>query len=147
MWFVCKTTFYIANAARIRADSVRGKSGQTFGKFAGAAAQQQNPFVGLDTTLPRDAQMTNTMAVYMDNLTKAAGVNYGTFTAVNECLAESTATFKSLAEPNALFAANIAEQSKELRSLRQQLNRTKQSGGSSGSSLRDSRVASWAHGK
>ena len=49
-WFVWNTTFCDANLTRIQADSVSGKSGQPFGEFDGAAAQQLTP---LDTTPPR----------------------------------------------------------------------------------------------
>ena len=94
--------------------------------------------------------MVNIMAGYMDNLANATGVNSGTFTAVNERLAEITATLKSLAELNSLFAATIAEKSKELHSLIQQLNKTKNScggdGGGGGFPL-ESRVASWVREK
>ena len=99
-WFAWKTTFRDGNASRIRADGVRGESVQPFGEFAGAAAQQQTPSVGFDplpvATLPRDAQMLNTMAGYMDNLANAVGIDSGSFTAVNERLAEITATLKNL---------------------------------------------------
>ena len=69
--------------------------------------------------------MANTMAGYMDNLSNTIGVDSGKSMMVNKRLAEITATLKSLTDSNALFAATAAEQSKELRSLRQQLNKTK----------------------
>ena len=97
--------------------------------------------------LPRDAQMPNTMAGYMDNLVNAVGVDSGKFTAVNKRLAEITTTLKSLAESKALFAATVTKKSKELCSLRQQLNKTKQSGGGGRSSPCDTRVSSWVRGK
>ena len=65
------------------------------------------------------------MAGYMDNLSNAIGVDSGKSMMVNKLLAEITATLKSLTDSNALLAATAAEQSKELRSLRQQLNKTK----------------------
>ena len=57
--FAWKTTFRDSNYARIRADSIRGESGQPFGEFAGAETQQRTP---VDPTPPRDAQLANTMA-------------------------------------------------------------------------------------
>ena len=101
-WFAWKTTFCDASAVRIRADGIRGESDQPFDGFSGVAAQQQTPSVGFDplpvATLPRDAQMLNTMAGYMDNLANAVGIDSGSFTAVKERLAEITATLKSLSE-------------------------------------------------
>ena len=110
MWFVWKTTFCNANSARIQAGGVCVKSGQPFGEFAKAAAQQQTQQqTPADTTPPCDAQMANTNAGYMDNLANTVSVDSGKFAAVNKRLAEITATLKSLAESNALFAANVSE--------------------------------------
>ena len=149
-WFAWKTTFCDASAVRIRADGIRGESDQPFDGFSGVAAQQQTPSVSFNplptTTLLCDAQMDNTTAGYMDNLAKAVGVDSRTFTTVNERLAEIIATLESLAESYASFAATISEQSKQLRSLRKLLNKTKKSGGGGGSPS-DSRVASWARDK
>ena len=83
--------------------------------------------------------MANTIARYMNNLANGVGGDSGTFAAVNERLFEITTTLKSLAESNTSFAATVAKQIKELRSLRQQLKKNKQSG--SGSSTYDSCVA------
>ena len=135
-WFAWKTTFHDANSLCIRADGIRGESCQPFGKSAGAAVPKRNL---LDTTLPCNAQMANNMVGYMDNLANAVDVDSGTFMAMNERLAEITATLKSLEELNASFAETISDQRKELRPLLQQLNKTKQSGGGGGGSLHDSR--------
>ena len=101
--------------------------------------QQQTP---ADTTPPRDAQTVNTMARYMDNMANTLSVESSTFTAVNERFAKITATVKILAESNTSFAAIVADQSKELRSLCPQLNKNKHFAPPHGS-----RVASWVRGK
>ena len=86
--------------------------------------------------------MANTMAGYMDNLANAAGVHSGKLAAVNERLAKITATLKILVESNALCSTTVYKQSKDLFSLRQHLNKTKQRGGGRSGSPLDSRVTS-----
>ena len=104
------------------------------------------PSVGFDplpaTTPPCDRQMANAMARYMDNLANAVGVDSGTFEAVNERLSEITATLESLAKSNASFTFTIAKQSKELRSLRQKVNKTNKKGGIGGGSPSNARIVS-----
>lgn len=92
--------------------------------------------------------MVNTMAGYMDNLANAVGVDSGTFAAVNKRLAEITATLESLAESNAFFASTIAEQSKEIRFLRQKINKTnKKGGGGGGTPAPPECVGTWVRDK